>query len=623
MRYGKIISLIGLLGLMILSVLAGCHSGGDGDGIASSATTTITFIHYNDLHAHLTTHADVVPDAPVGQTSTNTKVVQRGGLARIATLIKQIRAQNPNNILMNVGDTFHGGAEALFTNGNAIAAPVNVLGIDVGVPGNWDFAYGPMVTRRRYTDMSAADLTLFEKFLQKVYPGYPVPAEVLGPNYPNLAANVTYTEPPTKAGQTMLPPTMTKVIDGVTVGFIGITSDIVPYMHPILAVGLSFVEGETNYQNLINTYAKSLRSQGAQIVVVMSELGIQKDYRLAQIVDPGVDVFFSAHTHEATFTPLTSTSGALVVEAGNDGFVGRMDIAVQSGVVVSRTWQLLPVGSDVAEDPDMKALVDQARAPFLATNPSLSLPAVMGGQTLTQPITTVVGMTAGALDRRRALESNFNNAFADVIRRKSGTQLAMSPGFRFDAVIAEPGATLEDNTVADGKITLEDVYRFFPVPFTISTAEITGNDLRQAVLEPLLSSVFSSNVFYQRGGWVAGFSGMKVTLNLANPDGSPISSMALLDGTPITSSTNTLSITGCARPLDKAGSFCGYDGFSNLAPVINPATSTAWTPVDIFVDSMATGTILTSGARRDLTDTNNTAVWPETPYVQPLIGVGP
>ena len=89
-------------------------------------------------------------------------MVERGGLARLATLIKKIRSENPNSVLMNIGDTYHGGVEGLFTNGNAIVDPVNALGIDVGVPGNWDYAYGPGVFRLRYaTGLTALQTASF------------------------------------------------------------------------------------------------------------------------------------------------------------------------------------------------------------------------------------------------------------------------------------------------------------------------------------------------------------------------------------------------------------------------------------------------------------------------------
>lgn len=143
------------------------------------AVTSVTFIHMNDLHAHLTPHLDVVPDAPLGETSDKTKIVE----------------------------------------------PVNALGIDVGVPGNWDFAYGPLVTRMRYTNLP---MTRFMRPMQRAasrFGGRPLArmrghdveqaedadgraldmmmpfGEIKRPNFPNLAANFKLTFSPYTARQ--------------------------------------------------------------------------------------------------------------------------------------------------------------------------------------------------------------------------------------------------------------------------------------------------------------------------------------------------------------------------------------------------------------------------------------
>ena len=585
---------------------------------AWAESKTITFIHFNDLHAHLTPHADVVPDAQPGQSASTTKIVTRGGLARTATVIKRIRAQNPNSVLMNIGDTYHGGVEALFTNGNAIVDPVNALGIDVGVPGNWDFAYGPMVTRLRYFDTSQADLKMLGRMASMFMPD----GDVKRPNFPNLAANMTYSMPPRKAGKNPLQPTMLKQIGGVSVGFIGITSDIVPMMYGPLAMGLNFVQGEVNYKNLIQQHARTLRKQGANVVVVMSELGIQKDYRLAQIMEPGlVDVFFSAHTHEATFEPLKSASGALVVEAGNDGYVGQMDVVVNAGKVIARNWKLMPVGSDIPEDAIVKKLVDTARAPFLVANPNLSLPMPILSQRLTQSIATVVGRSAGPLDRRHALESTFNDVFAEALRHKAGTQLALSPGFRFDAVIGRPGGVpMEDNTVAQDNITLEDVYRFFPVSYTLATGKVTGKRIKE-IMEDTLTHVYSPNVFKQGGGWFDGVGGLTGTINLSRPDGQRVLSLVAKDKKQTVHDQDVFSIVGCTRPMEGSGVLCSYDGFTGVTPLLNPATGEAWTIADIFVDMLARSA-LPKASGRNFNEISGERVWPQVPFVQPLAGVG-
>jgi len=188
----------------------------------TGAGTVIRLIHLNDLHAHLMPHIEQVRDA-----SGNLRNATRGGLARIATRIKQLRSAQPNSLLMNIGDTYHGGVEAMYTIGNAIIASVDALGIDIGVPGNWDFAFSPQVTIDRYNPALSGRL--------------PNPVgTVLSPNFPNLAGNVTVTRP--RGGdQPLLPATATFNVAGVQVGFIGITSDIVPRMRPVLALRMNFL----------------------------------------------------------------------------------------------------------------------------------------------------------------------------------------------------------------------------------------------------------------------------------------------------------------------------------------------------------------------------------------------
>jgi 2',3'-cyclic-nucleotide 2'-phosphodiesterase (5'-nucleotidase family) len=580
--------------------------------VIPAQAATVTLLHYNDLHAHLTPHLDRVPDAPLGQTSGASKIVERGGIARLATAVKQARAQDPQAVLMNIGDTYHGGVEALYTLGNAIIAPMDALGVDIGVPGNWDFAYGPVVTRLRYTNLTSMERTMLTSMAGMMNPGI----SILKPNFPNLAANVTYTMPFYKRGTNLLPPTWVTERNGVKMGFIGVSSDIVPKMSSTLAMGLDFVQGEDNYRALIEKHARALRTQGARLVFVMSELGNHKDHRLAQVIAPNLgDVFFSAHTHEATFTPLSSASGALVVEAGNDGYLGRMDVTVSIGKKPQFNWKLIPLDASIPEDPAMKLLVSRARAPFLAANPNLRVPLPYADQWLTQPISTVVGHSDGPLDRRQALENAFNATFSESLRQFTGTQLALTPGFRFDAVTRGMGELLEDNTLSDGQITLEDVYRFFPVVYTMASGEVSGAQLKN-ILEQSLTSVYSKTAFNQAGGWFEGFAGLGMEIDVAGNDGARVSRIWLSDSGQTIADSDVFSITGCQRPDDAADVLCSHSGFSNVRALIDPKTGAPWTVADMFVSLLAQGTLLST--RSHITDTSNTPVWPQAPFVQPL-----
>ncbi len=604
-RHLLTLSLVSLLILLHLPIRASSTP-----VLAEEETKTITFLHFNDLHAHLTPHIDIVPDAPLGTPTTETKYVEQGGLAQLATLINTLRAAKPNSILMNIGDTYHGGVEALYTNGNAIVEPVNALGIDVGVPGNWDFAYGPAVTRLRYTDQGIPAMA--RMMFQDQLP----PDDILQPNFPYLAANLTYEFPPNLRGETVLPPTLLMEVDGVTIGFIGITSDIVPRMHPSLAMGFNFLEGESAYTELINQYAADLHANGADIVVLMSELGLQKDYRLAQIIEPNsVDIFFSAHTHELTAEPLTSASGAIVVEAGNDAYLGVMDVTLQNGQIIDYAWEVIPVDSSIPPDPTVQALVDSARAPFLAETVNMPFPMPSLELPLTRPIDTVVGSTEIPLHRRGSLTNPFNTAFAEALRQIAQTDIAILPGFRFDAVIPEPDGIVEDNTVMHGTITLEDVYRFFPVAFTISTGQSSGEHVTNLV-EDMLTNVYSPSAFDQSGGWVDGLSGMTITIDLTQSDHQRILEILDSDTNQMIEPTDTFTVVGATRPLDAADVLASYPGFVDVQPLINPATNAPYTIIDIFITILQNDGLRATNS--PIIDNSHTPVWPTTPYIQPL-----
>jgi 2',3'-cyclic-nucleotide 2'-phosphodiesterase (5'-nucleotidase family) len=632
--------------LFLLSALLSACGGGGADTapVATipraplAAPVSVTFIHLNDLHAHLVEHAEQVRQP----TTTGTILVSvRGGLARTATKINQIRANNTYSILMNIGDTYHGGAEAMFSNGNAIIDPVNALGIDIGVPGNWDYAYGPVVTNARYGNLTSVD--------------------VKRPNFAMLGANVTYKIPDTlanqplaakavqsafkyTAGQPFLPATIVIEKGGVKIGLIGITSDIVPQMHPLMAFNLEFLQGQSAYLSLVQNQAAALRQQGVDFVAVMSELGIHKDWALANALPANtVQVFFSAHTHEATFTKKIAPNGTVVVEAGDDAYLGEMKANFDvNRTLTSMDWTLHTITQDIAEDTNMKALVDAARAPFLVPAPNITIPTVSlpsgislpasSTQTLIHPLTEVLATTTIPLQRAsNALESDFNNAYSDLLRRQTSTQVSMTPGFRFDSAIIPSAQSATGTThyywqtegvgTLSGQVTVEDAYRFFPSPYQLAQGSVTGARLKE-VIEGNLNTVFSTNAFEQGGGWVDGYSGLNLTVDLTKPAGQRVSAMQLSDTQSVVLASDTLLVSGCSRPMDTNATttLCSYDGFSNVTNLINPDNGQSYAASDFFIKALQQGWLAQLAQRKNITDTSATKLWPDSEFYQPLEG---
>ena len=573
---------------------------------AEGEVNVVTLIHLNDLHANLVPHLDVVR----GETSegvAESLLVERGGLARIATVIRRIREDNPDSLLMNIGDTYHGGVEGLYTSGNAIVAPVNALGIDVGVPGNWDYAYGPLVTRLRF----APDRSTLARFANWLTGGDAIGA----PNYPNLAANLRQTFPPI-LGAPLLPGTLILETGGVRVGFIGLTADIVERMAKPMAWGLEFLHGEDSYRDLVDRSARDLRAEGAQVVVVMSELGLHKDLRLADVVAPGVDVFFSAHTHEVTFLPIRSASGALVVESGNDGYIGRMDVSVLDGEVVDRAWSITAVTASIPDDPEMAQLVELARAPFFAADIHMEHPMRWIDLPLTEPIDTVIGSTDVLLHRRNALHNPINEMLAEVMRRLGGTVVSTSPGFRFDAVVPPRGMALADGGEATGEITLEQLYRILPATPDAATGTVTGRALKE-VVEMELSRVFSEDPFEHNGGWFGSIGGVELDLDLSRPDGERVLAMRLTESQLPLAEDDRVTVASCVRPFDDAGTLCGNAGFDDVVPLIDEQTGKPWNPFSALRHAFETGDAMAETTAR-VTDRGRVVQWPVGWAVQPL-----
>ncbi len=85
---------------------------------------------------------DVYQFAPVDQGTT-------GGLARVLTLTKSIREQNPNTLFLMAGDTISPSVESITYKGAQMIDAWNAAGLDYATFGNHEFDFGPDVLRDR------------------------------------------------------------------------------------------------------------------------------------------------------------------------------------------------------------------------------------------------------------------------------------------------------------------------------------------------------------------------------------------------------------------------------------------------------------------------------------------
>src|SRR5437867_3899220 len=93
--------------------------------------TLITILHTNDTHSQI----DPLPD-------NDRNYPNKGGVARRATLVKFVRTENPNTLLIDAGDVFQGTPYFNFYKGEVEYKSMSMIGYDAGTLGNHDFDNG-------------------------------------------------------------------------------------------------------------------------------------------------------------------------------------------------------------------------------------------------------------------------------------------------------------------------------------------------------------------------------------------------------------------------------------------------------------------------------------------------
>ncbi len=97
----------------------------------TSSTKHITILHTNDTHSHI----KVFP-------SSHSRYGNKGGVSRRATLVEEIRKENPNTLLLDAGDIFQGTPYFNFYGGELEFKLMSLLKYDVATIGNHDFDNG-------------------------------------------------------------------------------------------------------------------------------------------------------------------------------------------------------------------------------------------------------------------------------------------------------------------------------------------------------------------------------------------------------------------------------------------------------------------------------------------------
>lgn len=410
------------------------------------AAGRFTLIQQNDIHAQLESHPEHV------RVGGSVRYRALGGLARAATVVNAIRAETRASLLVDCGDAIHGTLPAMRTEGAAIVPALNALGVGLLTPGNWECGFGPAVLRTRMAELDCQV----------------------------IACNVERAED----GAPLFEPHHVLELNGVRVGFLGITSPIIPQMSSAFAAGLRFPDVR---RRVANGVARLRERERVSLVVAVSHMGFAQDVALARELE-GIDIVLSGHTHNRLTQPARA-GGALIIQSGFSGsFLGRLDIEVSNGRVSGWTHQLIALDESVTPDASVQAVIDASLAPFR------------------EEMQEIVGQTATPLHRMGLLETTMDNFITDAYRDLTGADVALSHGWRF----APP--------VVPGPVTAADLWAMVPTNPRVFTARITGRALLR-MIESNLEQVLAGDALRQAGGYIIRTAGLSVVFRPNNGRG--------------------------------------------------------------------------------------------------------
>ena len=350
------------------------------------------------------------------------------GLARVSTIVKEVRAEDPNVIFLDAGDTIHGTVFAALTKGASVVRVMNEMGYDAMTTGNHDYNYG---------------LDRLEKLQSTM-------------NFPVIVSNVTYKD----TGEKAFRPYIIKTLpNGVRVGIFGLATPETAYKtNPTNVEAVTFDDPIKAAKESVT----ALEREGVNYIIALTHLGMDEDsvYTSIKLADEveGIDLIVDGHSH-TTLEDGLMVGETLIVQSGfYDKNLGEVTVKLGKDGTRDETAKLYSkeyAMENVEEDPIIKAIIDEVN-------------------TENDKITSVVvGETDvyldGERDHVRGGETNLGDMITEAILAKTGA----------DGVITNGGGIR--SSIEVGTITRGDVISVLPFGNYVVVQEVTGQDLKDAI----------------------------------------------------------------------------------------------------------------------------------------------
>jgi 5'-nucleotidase/UDP-sugar diphosphatase len=372
---------------------------------------------------------------------------RRGGIARLATLVKTLRARNPNTLFLVAGDFLSPSILSTYLKGRQMIAALDAVGVDAVTFGNHEFDFGPAVLLERMRE---------SRFVW-------------------ISSNVRDRRSGGVFGGAQHDRIVT--LGGIRVGLLGLT---LPETAQTSSAGPDVTFDEP--ARVGRETAEALRLRGAQVVIAITHQEMATDHALGDAAP--IDLIVGGHEHE----PLVAeASRALVTKAGSDArYLVQVDLwLTRDGRLVERSWTFHEVSARIAPD----AAVEKLVAGYASQ--------------LDRELGVVAGRTEAALDARRGTLRTQETAVGNFITD------AMRAALRADVAVINSGGIRGDRIFPSGPLTRRDVYTLLPFTNTVLKVELTGAALRQTLEHGLAQADNQGGGFLQVSGVQVSYDGRR------------------------------------------------------------------------------------------------------------------
>ncbi|MCI0691598.1 bifunctional metallophosphatase/5'-nucleotidase [candidate division KSB1 bacterium] len=379
---------------------------------------------------------------------------KEGGMARLATLRKQLAAQNPNMYMILAGDLFSPSAlgtakvEGERLDGKQMVAVLNAVGLNYCTFGNHEFDLKEQPFLQRLSE------SRFKWFSSNAF-------DKNGKAFPNVAENVVFTVANAsnqRARVAMFGVTITKN-----------NPDYVTYIDPLEAA---------------KKQVQALREK-ADILIAVTHLTLDEDIELAQTM-PEIDLILGGHEHEnvqvwrgTDFTPIfkadANARSAYIHELIYDTEARRLQI----------NSRLQPITDRIPDDPEVSQVVQHWD--------DLGLNAFR--QMGFEPNKLVVNSSV-ALDGRESSVRNHPTQLTEIIVEGF---LQATPDA--ELAIFNGGSVRIDDEIPPGPITEYDVIRILPFGGKVVSVEMRGRLLKQVLDQGQANKGSGGYLHATNAGW--------------------------------------------------------------------------------------------------------------------------